>query len=51
LSRPELRLFFTYAQWNEAAAVPGIDSGRIYSQDYPDKLSGMTFGLQGETWW
>ena len=51
LSRPELRLFFTYAQWNEAAAVPGIDSGRIYTQDYPDKLSGMTFGLQGETWW
>jgi maltoporin len=49
LSRPELRVFYTYAMWNEAARTATIDSGRLYTAT--DKLSGSTFGLQAETWW
>jgi maltoporin len=51
LSRPELRLFYTWAVWNEAARTAGVDSGRIYTDVYTDVLSGSIFGLQGETWW
>ena len=49
MMRPELRLFFTFAQWNEAARGLGIDPGKVYrSTDY---LSGVNVGLQAETWW
>jgi maltoporin len=51
MSRPELRLFATYAMWSEAARAAVIDSARIYTDNYPTYLSGMTYGLQGETWW
>jgi maltoporin len=51
MARPELRLFYTWARWNEAARVPGIDSGRIYNTLYPDILAAAVFGLQAETWW
>jgi maltoporin len=47
-SRPELRLFYTFATWNDAARIAGIDSGGIYSTT--DKTSGSTFGLHAETW-
>jgi maltoporin len=50
-SRPELRLFYTWAVWNEAARTVGVDSGRIYTDVYTDVLSGSIFGLQAETWW
>lgn len=49
LSRPELRLFYTYAMWNEAARTATVDSGRLYTST--DKLSGSIFGVQAETWW
>jgi len=49
LSRPELRLFYTYAMWNEAARTATVDSGQIYTNS--NKLSGATLGLQAETWW
>jgi maltoporin len=49
LARPELRLFYTYAIWNEAARGAGIDSGMLYRAT--NFLSGSTFGLQAETWW
>ena len=49
LSRPELRLFYTWALWNEAARTAGIDSGAVYSST--TFLSGSTFGLQAETWY
>jgi maltoporin len=49
MTRPELRIFYTYAMWDEAARVSNIDSGGIYTQT--NKLSGATFGVQGETWW
>jgi maltoporin len=48
-TRPELRLFYTFATWNDAARVAGIDSGGIYAPT--DKTSGSTFGIHAETWW
>jgi maltoporin len=52
-NRPELRLFFTWATWNEAARVAGVDSGRLYTEVFtnPTYLNGSIFGLQAETWW
>jgi maltoporin len=50
-SRPELRLFYTFARWNEAARTVGVDSGRIYTNVYPQFLTGSIFGMQVETWW
>jgi maltoporin len=51
LSRPEFRIFYTWATWNAEAAVPGIDSARLYTDTYPQYLAGSTFGVQAETWW
>jgi maltoporin len=51
LTRPELRLFATWAVWNEAAQGMGVDSSKIYNDLYPDFRSGYSFGLQAETWW
>jgi maltoporin len=48
-TRPELRLFYTWAVWNEAARTATVDSGRLYTAT--NFLSGATFGLQAETWW
>jgi maltoporin len=48
-SRPEIRVFYTWAMWNETARGATIDSYRLYTNTL--KLSGATFGLQGETWW
>jgi maltoporin len=51
LARPELRLFYTWAVWNEAARTATVDSGTLYTNVYTDVLSGSIFGLQAETWW
>jgi len=48
MSRPELRLFYTYAMWNDAARPSKVDSANVYLNT--NFLSGSTFGLQGETW-
>lgn len=48
-ARPELRLFYTYAMWNETARGATIDSGRLYTTSL--LLSGATFGLQAEAMW
>jgi maltoporin len=48
LNRPELRLFYTYAVWNEAARGATVDSGQLYTAT--NLLSGSIFGLQAETW-
>jgi maltoporin len=50
LARPELRLFYTWATWNAAAQTATIDSGRLYTDTYPNLRSGAIFGVQGETW-
>ena len=48
MTRPELRIFYTWAMWSEAARGATVDSGRVYTTT--DLLSGSTFGLQAETW-
>jgi maltoporin len=48
LNRPELRLFYTYALWNEEARGANVDSGQVYTAT--QFLSGSIFGLQAETW-
>jgi maltoporin len=49
LTRPELRLFYTWAVWNEAARTATVDSAMLYTNS--DLLSGSIFGVQAETWW
>jgi maltoporin len=48
-SRPALRLFATYANWNDAAQDAGLgDSlGGVFGTD----TEGWTVGVQAETWW
>ena len=49
LTRPELRLFFTWAVWNAAARIATIDSGMLFTNSI--YLRAATFGVQAETWW
>jgi maltoporin len=49
LTRPEVRVFGTYATWNVPARTANVDSGQLYTTTA--FLSGITFGLQAETWW
>jgi len=44
-SRPVLRAFFTYANWSEG--LKGYVGGIPYRND----TSGLTYGVQAETWW
>jgi maltoporin len=56
-TRPELRLFVTYANWNDAAVRSGqfgqsttcnaTTTGSVFKCD----SSGATFGAQVESWW
>lgn len=50
-SRPSLRLFATYANWNDAArdAVDGVAGGT--SGVFGDGTDGWSMGLQAEHWW
>jgi maltoporin len=48
MTRPELRLFFTWAKWTDPARGAGVDSGSVYRST--QFLSGANFGLQAETW-
>jgi maltoporin len=50
-TRPELRLFFTWAEWNDNAAISGVDSGNIYRDTYANYRKGAIFGLQAEAMW
>jgi maltoporin len=48
-ARPELRAFITYAKWNRAAIAAvnaSNNSGPVFGND----TSGMSAGLQAETW-
>jgi maltoporin len=48
-ARPELRLFYTWAVWNENARTAHIDSGDLYlGTNY---LSGSIAGVQAEAMW
>jgi maltoporin len=48
-SRPELRLFYTWAVWNVNAQTAHVDSADLYLTG--NALSGAIFGVQAETWW
>lgn len=56
-SRPELRLFYTYARWNDAAAsaANGSTDSAVASLSntgvFAGKNHGATVGLQFEGWW
>jgi len=44
-SRPVLRVFLTYANWSDG--LRGLVGGTPYLR----RTSGLTYGIQGETWW
>jgi len=44
-SRPALRRFSTYASWSTGF------HGRIGRISFGDRNSGVTYGVQAETWW
>jgi maltoporin len=44
-ARPEVRLYYTYAKWNEAA------KGFVATDAYGDKTTGSSMGVQVESWW
>jgi maltoporin len=45
MSRPVIRVFFTYAHWSEAYM------GQIGGLDFAHRNQGYTAGVQMETWW
>ncbi len=44
-SRPALRAFVTYANWSDGLR------GFVGGVPYANKTSGLTYGVQVETWW
>ena len=44
-SRPVLRAFLTYASWSNGFR------GLVGGGPFEDRTSGLTYGLQAETWW
>jgi len=44
-SRPVLRLFLTYANWSNGFR------GFVGGIPFEDRTSGLTYGVQAETWW
>jgi maltoporin len=44
-SRPVLRLFMTYANWSNGFR------GLVGGIPFQDRTSGLTYGVQAETWW
>jgi maltoporin len=53
-ARPELRLFATLAFWSDSISCPAMvenPSNCVGGQAYRGDKVGVTFGLQGESWW
>jgi len=54
-TRPEIRLYYTYASWNAAAqrAANQFDAGSALSDtgSFGSALHGSNFGVQVEYWW
>jgi maltoporin len=48
-TRPALRLFATFANWNDAARDAGLDAST--EGVFGTNTDGWTFGLQAEAWW
>lgn len=49
-SRPELRAFYTYGKWNNAA-TPLVNAFNNSGPVYGQATSGSSVGLQVEAWW
>jgi len=52
-SRPELRLFATFASWNSAANAAAATGNLVTGGDFTGSsaTSGRTIGVQAEAWW
>ena len=48
-SRPELRAFVTFGKWNDAA-LAAVNASNNAGAVFGSSTSGMSFGLQVETW-
>lgn len=48
-ARPEIRVFYTMARWNENARTAGVDSANFYRTT--EYLSGSLVGVQAEAMW
>jgi maltoporin len=56
LTRPELRFFVTWADWNNAANGAATEGSLVSDVDFSggvagNATAGITIGLQLETWW
>jgi maltoporin len=45
LSRPAIRVYFTYAIWSDDF------TGLVATSSFPDQNHGLSFGIQMESWW
>lgn len=51
-SRPELRVFATYAKWNRAAQLAATPGSALSSTGvFGTSTNGLSAGVQVETWW
>lgn len=51
-ARPELRFYYTYAQWNKAAqAAAAAGSALSNTGAFGSDTHGSTYGVQVEAWW
>ena len=56
-ARPTIRVFGTYAKWNDKQALNGFRNddgswnGDKYNQKFGSSKDGFTFGVQMEAWW
>ncbi|WP_410499557.1 maltoporin [Chitinibacter sp. S2-10] len=52
-SRPELRLYATYADWNKAAqdAASGVNNPLSANGQFGNSTNGWSIGAQAEAWW
>lgn len=51
-SRPALRLFVTYADWDDAAQEAAAAGSTLSATGaFGDATSGVTYGVQAEAWW
>jgi maltoporin len=50
-ARPVLRVFVTYASWNQAAADNGVVLSDVGVSPFAGDRDGLTIGVQTEAWW
>lgn len=56
-ARPTIRVFGTYAKWNDKQALNGFRDGDgnfdavAYNEKFGSSKDGFTFGVQMEAWW